>query len=282
MGAARGSRYTCSPDTDGHAVRHERAARISRGQRDPGRHPGAGGPGARRRAGGRRPAAVRRARGHRRAPAARRARRLLREPAAAHPGPGPHEGRRGRRGAAQARPRARRRLDVRVAPPGFLNFYLAPGWVAAQAEAIATAGDAYATSDLGAGKRVQIEYVSANPTGPIHVGNGRGAAIGSTLANVMRAAGYDGRAGVLRQRRRARRSRSSVAPSTRGTSSCSAARSTIPENGYPGAYVIDVARGIKERVGDRFLSPRARSPTRSSAASASRSWSTDDPRRPRG
>ena len=81
--------------------------------------------------------------------------------------------------------------EVRTAPPGFLNFYLDAGWVASQATAIAEAGDAYATSDLGGGRKTQVEYVSANPTGPVHIGNGRGAAIGSTLANVLRATGHE-------------------------------------------------------------------------------------------
>ncbi len=72
--------------------------------------------------------------------------------------------------------------EVRVAPPGFLNFYLDGGWAAGQAALIAAAGESFATSEAGGGARVQIEYVSANPTGPIHVGNGRGAAFGSTLA----------------------------------------------------------------------------------------------------
>src|SRR5690606_6198909 len=81
--------------------------------------------------------------------------------------------------------------EVRVAPPGFLNLYLAPEWAAAQAAVIAAAGETYATSDVGAGKKLQLEYVSANPTGPCHVGNGRGAAIGSTLARVLTASGYE-------------------------------------------------------------------------------------------
>ncbi len=150
-------------------------------------------------------------------------------------------------------------VDVRVAPPGFLNFYLAPGWVAAQASAIAAAGDAYASSDLGAGKRVQIEYVSANPTGPIHVGNGRGAAIGSTLANVMRAAGYD-----VEQEYYVNDAGTQVAIFGRTLyaryQQLFGREATIPGNGYPGAYMIEVAQGIKDRAGDRFLRPEGEEP----------------------
>jgi arginyl-tRNA synthetase len=149
--------------------------------------------------------------------------------------------------------------EVRVAPPGFLNFYLRPGWVAEQAAAIAAAGDTYATSDRGAGRRVQIEYVSANPTGPIHVGNGRGAAIGSTLANVMQAAGYD-----VEQEYYVNDAGTQVAIFGRTLyaryQQLFGRDVTVPENGYPGEYVIDVARGIKDQLGDRFLKPEGEEP----------------------
>jgi len=149
--------------------------------------------------------------------------------------------------------------DVRVAPPGFLNLYLAPGWVAAQAAAIAVAGDAFATSELGAGQRVQIEYVSANPTGPIHVGNGRGAAIGSTLANVMASAGYD-----VEQEYYVNDAGTQVAIFGRTLyaryQQLFGRELTIPENGYPGAYVIDVAQRIKDDHGERFLRPEGAEP----------------------
>jgi len=143
---------------------------------------------------------------------------------------------------------------VRVAPPGFLNFYLEPGWVARQAAAIAAAGEQYATSDAGRGQRVQIEYVSANPTGPIHVGNGRGAAIGSTLANVMRGAGYD-----VEQEYYVNDAGTQVAIFGRTLyaryQQLFGREVTIPENGYPGEYVVEVAKGIRNRLGDRFLRP---------------------------
>ena len=79
---------------------------------------------------------------------------------------------------------------VEIAGPGFINFFLAPAaWQALVGE-ILRAGDAYGRSDAGRAQKVLIEFVSANPTGPLHVGHGRGAAYGSTLANVMGAAGY--------------------------------------------------------------------------------------------
>jgi arginyl-tRNA synthetase len=79
---------------------------------------------------------------------------------------------------------------VEVAPPGFINFTLKKGWLAKQVDVILTKGKTYGNVDIGRGKKIQIEFVSANPTGPLHVGNGRGAVLGSTLASVLSSAGY--------------------------------------------------------------------------------------------
>ncbi|MDA0364824.1 MAG: arginine--tRNA ligase [Chloroflexi bacterium] len=149
--------------------------------------------------------------------------------------------------------------DVRVAPPGFLNLYLSPGWVAAQAAEVAALGERFAGSDLGRGQRVQIEYVSANPTGPIHVGNGRGAAIGSTLANVMTSAGFE-----VEQEYYVNDAGTQVAIFGRTLyaryQQLFGREISIPENGYPGSYVIDVATGLKEAYGEQFLKPEGEEP----------------------
>ena len=80
---------------------------------------------------------------------------------------------------------------VSVAAPGFLNFFLTDKWLAGQVEEILSAGKSYGNLAIGKNTKVQIEFVSVNPTGPIHVGHGRGAVLGSTLANVLRTAGYN-------------------------------------------------------------------------------------------
>ncbi|MGE3855446.1 MAG: arginine--tRNA ligase [Dehalococcoidia bacterium] len=143
---------------------------------------------------------------------------------------------------------------VVVAPPGFLNFYLDAAWVSAQADGIVAEGDRYASLELGAGKRAQIEYVSANPTGPIHVGNGRGAAIGSTLANVMTAAGYE-----VEQEYYVNDAGTQVAIFGRTLyaryEQLFGRSVEIPENGYPGEYMIEVAQRVKDRDGDAHLRP---------------------------
>ena len=78
-----------------------------------------------------------------------------------------------------------------VAGPGFLNFFLAPSWYAGVLKAISDEGVLYGRSDYGHGKKVMVEYVSANPTGPMHIGNARGGALGDCLASLLKYAGYD-------------------------------------------------------------------------------------------
>ena len=80
---------------------------------------------------------------------------------------------------------------VSVAAPGFLNFFLTDKWLSEQVEEILSAGKDYGNLTLGKGSKIQVEFVSVNPTGPIHVGHGRGAVLGSTLANVLKATGYN-------------------------------------------------------------------------------------------
>ncbi|MCP5149966.1 MAG: arginine--tRNA ligase [Ectothiorhodospiraceae bacterium] len=81
--------------------------------------------------------------------------------------------------------------DVQVAGPGFVNFFLDEGAVLSAVSAVLEQGAAYGRTDSGQGARVQVEFVSANPTGPLHVGHGRGAAYGAALASVLDAAGFE-------------------------------------------------------------------------------------------
>lgn len=78
-----------------------------------------------------------------------------------------------------------------VAAPGFINFWLSPRWVRQQVNSIIDAGDAVFTQSIGQGKRVLVEFVSANPTGPLHVGRSRGAVVGDATARLMEACGWD-------------------------------------------------------------------------------------------
>lgn len=77
-----------------------------------------------------------------------------------------------------------------IAGPGFINFFLSDGFYADTVAEVLSAGDGFGKSDFGEGKRVLVEFVSANPTGPMHIGNARGGALGDCLAAVLEAAGY--------------------------------------------------------------------------------------------
>lgn len=79
---------------------------------------------------------------------------------------------------------------IELVPPGFLNFYLTKNWLNRQVNLILKAGKNYGQSHLGKNQKVQVEFISANPTGPLHLGNGRGGFIGDTLANLLKFAGY--------------------------------------------------------------------------------------------
>lgn len=81
--------------------------------------------------------------------------------------------------------------DVTHAAPGFVNFTLSTAWLQSQIDSVRSAADDFGSVTVGEGKSVQVEFVSVNPTGPLHVGHARGAVIGSSLANVLAAAGYE-------------------------------------------------------------------------------------------
>ena len=139
-----------------------------------------------------------------------------------------------------------------VAKPGFINFTLDEGWLAQQVEAILAAGEGYGTINLGQGKRVQVEYVSANPTGPLTVGSGRNAVIGDTLANVLAAAGYE----VQREYYV-----NDMGTQMRLFNETLYARyaqalgrdEPIPEAGYRGQYMVEMGERAAREFGTRFL-----------------------------
>jgi len=145
--------------------------------------------------------------------------------------------------------------EVSVAAPGFINFRLSESWLAGQVDEIRAVGQSFGSLPLGEGRRVQVEYVSANPTGPLHVGNGRWAAIGSTLANVLSAAGYD-----VEQEYFVNDMLTQVEVFARTLyaryQQLFGVEAEIPADGYPGEYVIELAEEIRKEHGDRFLGPR--------------------------
>ncbi len=142
--------------------------------------------------------------------------------------------------------------QIAVAPPGFINFILKDDWLAGQVDKILAAGDGYGSIDMGRGSWVQVEFVSVNPTGPLHVGHGRGGVLGSTLANVLASAGYKveteyylndaGSQIDAFQRTLYARYQQGL-----GTDA------EMPADGYRGSYMIDLAKEIIAEEKDRFL-----------------------------
>jgi arginyl-tRNA synthetase len=141
--------------------------------------------------------------------------------------------------------------NIAVAPPGFINFTLKNDWLAHQVDSILECGDAYGNIELGQGSPVQIEFVSVNPTGPLHVGHGRGAILGSTLANVLVSASYR-----VEKEYYINDAGSQIDAFRRSLyaryQQCLGIDAEIPTDGYFGNYLVDMAREIVAEVGDKF------------------------------
>ncbi len=126
--------------------------------------------------------------------------------------------------------------SVEVAGPGFVNFHLADSWLHdVLADVVDQGVDGFARLTSGAGRRVNVEFVSANPTGPLHAGHGRGAAYGDSLARLLERVGYEvWRENYLNDRgTQMAKFAASLAARRAGTD--------LPEDGYAGRYVIDWA-----------------------------------------
>ena len=142
--------------------------------------------------------------------------------------------------------------EVRAAAPGFINFVLKPAWLQQQVEEILQASETYGNLQRPTGERIQVEFASVNPTGPLHVGHARTAVLGSALASILAAAGYD--------------VSTEYYINDAGTQMDTFYRSLLvrylqqmgrdaemPESGYMGEYVNDLAREVAAEHGERFL-----------------------------
>ena len=141
---------------------------------------------------------------------------------------------------------------IEIAHPGYINFTLDDAWLTRQVEAILAADGDYGNMNIGQGKKVQVEYGSANPTGPLHVGSERNIVLGDSIANVLEAAGYD----VQReyyvndagsQMRLFNETLYARYAQTLGQ------EAEIPDGGYSGQYMVEWAQEIVEEEGDKYL-----------------------------
>ena len=141
---------------------------------------------------------------------------------------------------------------VEIAGPGFMNFFIREGCWASLLEHVDREGDRYGSADLGKGRRIQVEFVSANPTGPLHIGHARGAVVGDVMANILAAVGYQ----VFRE----------YYINDAGNQMNNLGKSVLlryrellggtvefPEGCYRGDYIKDLAAELVKRDGDRYL-----------------------------
>jgi len=142
--------------------------------------------------------------------------------------------------------------SVNVAPPGFINFICNPSWLASQVDVILATGENYGNLPLGQGQSVHVEFVSANPTGPLHVGHGRGAVLGSTLAAILTAAGYNVQTEYYIND--AGNQIHAFYQSLWARYHQELGRNVaMPEAGYLGQYMIDLAKELIAEYGNRYL-----------------------------
>jgi arginyl-tRNA synthetase len=138
---------------------------------------------------------------------------------------------------------------VEVAPPGFINIRLAPGFVAAELDVARAAGSAFGRLTAARPRRINVEFVSANPTGPLHIGNARGAFVGDLLSRVLEAAGHE----VTREYyfndfgAQVRVLGASVRAIRAGQ--------PLPDDGYHGDYVATLAAELPEELAARIADP---------------------------
>lgn len=143
-------------------------------------------------------------------------------------------------------------VRVEVAGPGFLNFFFGTDWLSAAVAEVLKAGTRYGDTDAGGGQRILVEFVSANPTGPLNVVNCRAAAFGDALVRCLRAAGYAAESEYYvndagGQFRKLGASMEARLRQQRGEAA------EIPEGGYPGEYLIPVAQAYAEQRGWNVL-----------------------------
>ena len=142
---------------------------------------------------------------------------------------------------------------VEIAGPGFINFYLSKSWIYDILPVVEAQDTAYGSVDLGRGEKVQIEFVSANPTGLLHMGNARGGALGDSLANLLKMAGYDITKEFYINDAGNQIVNLGLSLEARYRQQLGDVDYPFPEKGYHGQDIIDTAKRIIAEVGDSYL-----------------------------
>lgn len=141
--------------------------------------------------------------------------------------------------------------EIKIAGPGFINFYLSQEYYSAILKDVIEKGENYGKSDYGKGKKVLVEFVSANPTGPMHIGNARGGAIGDCLASVLDCAGYEVFREFYVNDAGNQINKFAVSLEVRYLQLCGK-DIELPEDAYHGADITEHAENFKKEYGEKF------------------------------
>lgn len=141
--------------------------------------------------------------------------------------------------------------EIKIAGPGFINFYLSQEYYSAILKDVIEKGENYGKSDYGKGKKVLVEFVSANPTGPMHIGNARGGAIGDCLASVLDCAGYEVFREFYVNDAGNQINKFAVSLEVRYLQLCGK-EIELPEDAYHGADITEHAENFKKEYGEKF------------------------------
>ncbi|MGG0775025.1 arginine--tRNA ligase [Bacillus rugosus] len=142
------------------------------------------------------------------------------------------------------------KLDI--AGPGFINFYMNNQYLTKLIPSVLEAGEAYGETNIGKGERVQVEFVSANPTGDLHLGHARGAAVGDSLCNVLSKAGYDVSREYYINDAGNQINNLALSVEVRYFEALGLEK-PMPEDGYRGEDIIAIGKRLAEEYGDRFV-----------------------------
>ncbi|MBQ5652595.1 MAG: arginine--tRNA ligase [Peptococcaceae bacterium] len=142
---------------------------------------------------------------------------------------------------------------VEIAGPGFINFYLSQNWVYDILPTVEEQDEKFGFVDVGHGEKVQVEFVSANPTGLLHMGNARGGALGDSLANLLKMAGYDVTKEFYINDAGNQIVNLGLSLEARYRQELGDVEYPFPEKGYHGKDIIDTAKRIIAEVGDSYL-----------------------------
>lgn len=141
---------------------------------------------------------------------------------------------------------------IEIAGPGFINFYMDNHYLTELIPAVLEAGESYGESNTGSGERVQVEFVSANPTGDLHLGHARGAAVGDSLCKILKKAGYDVSREYYINDAGNQINNLALSVDARYFQALGLEKD-MPEDGYHGEDIINIGKRLADEYGDRFI-----------------------------